>query len=422
MVREKLVSLAQPEPEVYTLGNGLRLVYMHYPLSGAGIFGISIRAGSADEARENYGLAHFVEHTLFKGTKRRSAWHIINRMEAVGGELNAFTTKEETVIYSIFPSGNEARATELIADLAINSQFPERELEKEREVVIDEINSYRDTPSEAIFDEFEEYILAGSPLAHNILGTPESVRELESRHCRNFLSTCYTTGNMVAFYSGSAPAEKVARMAERYFAQLQTGTKDSGATEALPEVSRFDKSVHLDIHQTHALIGARVGGIYSPQRYAVSLFSNIIGGPGMNSLLNVELRERRGLVYSVEASTAVFSACGLISVYFGCDAHDLTRCRKICSGVFSRLAADGLTDRALAAAKKQYMGQLAIASENRENRILSAARSLLFRGTTGSYGDTQRGIAAVSVADIAALAATMCGASSLIYTNDNSLC
>lgn len=419
---KKLGSVVQPEPQVLVFDNGLQFVYMHYPSSGAGIFGISVRAGSADEAEGCFGLAHFVEHTLFKGTKKRSSWHIINRMEAIGGELNAFTTKEETVVYSIFPSGNESRACELIADLAINSQFPEREIEKEREVVIDEINSYRDTPAESIYDEFEEHMLSGSSLAHNILGSPESVMALSSNHCRDFLSTNYTTGNMVAFYSGPAPIGRIAHAVATHFTLLPIGSKQAENNCEPTITGSFNKYIKLDIHQTHALIGARIGGMFSPQKYAVALFSNIVGGPGMNSLLNIELRERRGLVYSVEASTSLFSTCGLINIYFGCDAHDLNKCRKICTNVFSRLADGKLTERALSAAKKQYMGQFAIASENRENKIMTAARTLLFCGTTGSYTNTLNGINRVSAHDIQEIAALMCNASSLVYSSDGLLC
>ncbi|MCH5222222.1 MAG: insulinase family protein [Muribaculaceae bacterium] len=408
----------QPAPTTIKLPSGLQLVHIHYPTAGAGIFGIAVKAGSANESSDEYGLAHLVEHTLFKGTKKRSSWHIINRMEAVGGELNAFTTKEDTVVYSIFPAGNANRAIELIADLATNSQFPDREIDKEREVVIDEINSYRDTPAEAIFDEFEEFALASTPLSHNILGSPDSVRLLNSSHCRQFLADNYTVDNVVVFYSGSDSIDKIARLAERYFAAMPSVGKRFQMT-ATPKVDAFDKTITLDVHQTHALIGACVGGIFSPQRYAISLFSNITGGPGMNSLLNVELRERRGLVYSVETSTALFSTCGLITLYFGCDAHDLARCRKLCNNVFRHLAEGGLSERALASAKKQYMGQFAIASENRETRIMSAARSLLFRGLTDSYAETLRGINEVSLSDIADIAQRMCNASSLIYTYDN---
>lgn len=405
-----------PAPSVIVLDGGLRLVHIHHPLAGAGILGVAVRAGSADERPAEAGLAHFVEHTIFKGTKKRSSWHIINRMEAVGGELNAFTTKEETVLYSIFPSGNAARAAELIADLAINSQFPDKELEKERQVVIDEINSYRDTPSEAIFDEFEEYALAGSPLAHNILGTPDSVEKLGSEDCRGFLSRNYTRSNVVVFYSGPESPSRISRLVNRCFEALPEGSSHT-CVAAAPSPVFFDKEIRLDGHQTHTVVGAMTEGLYSPSRHAVSLFANIIGGPGMNSLLNIELRERRGLVYSVEASTAMFSSCGLITVYFGCDSYDSARCRRLCADTFARVADGAITPSRLAKAKKQYLGQFAIASENRENRIMAAARSVLFRGETSSADDMRADILAVSEADIAELGRKMCSASYLTYSN-----
>lgn len=268
--------MRQAEPELITLSNGLRLVHLHQRASGAGFFGIAVRAGSSNETEDKFGLAHFVEHTIFKGTRRRSSWHVINRMETVGGELNAFTTKEETVVYSVFPSGCAARAIELIADLASESQFPARELDKEREVVTDEINSYRDTPSEAIYDDFEEYFYAGTPLAHNILGTPESVKGLDSGDCRKFLRDFYTADNMVAFYSGPQALSRIAPLAEKHFYALparaaqRTGT-ESGAAQ------RFDISTAISSHQCHCLLGAGVPGLYSDKRHAVSLLANIIG-------------------------------------------------------------------------------------------------------------------------------------------------
>lgn len=404
------------EPTLITLANGLRLVHLHQRSAGAGIFGIAVKAGSADETGTEYGLAHFVEHTIFKGTARRSSWHIINRMEAVGGELNAYTTKEETVVYSIFPSGNAPRAIELIADLACHSQFPDRELDKEREVVIDEIASYRDTPSEAIYDDFEELAYAGTPLAHNILGDAESVRGLHSNACRSFVSRYYSTPNVVAFYSGPQSAEHVAALIERHFTDMPVH-EPVRSREGFPSVARhFEKELRLDTHQCHALLGGAVGGLYSSDRHAVALFANIIGGPGMNSLLNVELRERRGLVYSVEASTAIFSTTGLLNVYFGCDTDDLALCRRLCTNTFSRLADGALNARQLTQAKKQYLGQLAIASENRENRIMALARATLFRGVPSTTAATIAEIEAVSAEAVAAVAEAMTKASALIYT------
>ncbi len=407
--------MRQAEPELITLSNGLRLVHLHQRASGAGFFGIAVRAGSSNETEDKFGLAHFVEHTIFKGTRRRSSWHVINRMETVGGELNAFTTKEETVVYSVFPSGCAARAIELIADLASESQFPARELDKEREVVTDEINSYRDTPSEAIYDDFEEYFYAGTPLAHNILGTPESVKGLDSGDCRKFLRDFYTADNMVAFYSGPQALSRIAPLAEKHFYALparaaqRTGT-ESGAAQ------RFDISTAISSHQCHCLLGAGVPGLYSDKRHAVSLLANIIGGPGMNSLLNVALRERRGLVYSVEASTAMFTSGGLLNVYFGCDADDLELCHRICGEVFAGIA-DGSAfgPQKLARAKKQYLGQLSIAGENRENRIMALARATLFRGNMLSDKEIADAIDAIQPDDISTIASALCNASSLTF-------
>lgn len=405
-----------PQPTLITLPGGLRLVHLHLRTAGSGIFGISVRAGSADEERGKEGLAHFVEHTIFKGTLRRSSWHIINRMETVGGELNAFTSKEETVVYSIFPSGNAPRAIELIADLSVNSQFPASELEKEREVVIDEINSYLDTPSEAIFDDFEESAFKGCSMAHNILGDADGVRQLTSADCRRFLSDNYRTGNIVAFYSGPQSATHIENLVARHFAALPQGPKQTHRTAPLV-FNTFDQERRLDIHQAHAVLGALTPGICDPGRHTVSLFANIIGGPGMNSLLNVELRERRGLVYSVEASTSMYTSGGLLTVYFGCDTEDVARCRTLCSRVFRNIADGKYTQRKLDMAKKQYMGQLAIASENRENRIMAAARAVSFRGNTGSFEATAEAINAVTLEEIQALANSMTHASALVFTS-----
>lgn len=402
-------------PSIISLPSGLRLLCQRSTTAGAGIFGVAVRAGSADESPEKYGLAHFVEHTLFKGTAKRSSWHIINRMEAVGGELNAFTTKEETVVYTVFPSGNAARAVELIADLCLNSVFPARELSKEREVVIDEILSYRDTPSEAIYDDFEEIALAGTPLAHNILGSAASVRGLRSEDCTAFVRRHYTAPNMVAFYSGPLNPDRVAAMVRRHFQGIATEDGTHRRDAALAPFS-FDRTIATGTHQTHVLAGALVPGLISPARHAVALFANIIGGPGMNSLLNLELRERRGLVYTVEASTAMFTNGGLLNVYYGCDADDATKCRRLCMDVFRSLADGALTPARLARAKKQYLGQLAIAAENRENRIMAMARATLFRGEPSAPADIAAAINAVTVDDIATLAQSMTEASFLTFS------
>lgn len=396
--------------------DGLPLVHKHLRGAASAIFGIAVRAGSADEGNADHGLAHFVEHTIFKGTRRRSAWHIINRMEAVGGELNAYTTKEATVVYTVFPAGSTSRAVELVADLALNSRFPASELDKEREVVVDEIRSYLDSPADAVYDDFDDLIFAGNPLGHNILGEVKSVRRLGSNDCRRFLDTYYRRGNMVAFYSGPRTPETVAGTVARYFAELPAQAAERRPVLPAPMAREpFDIVKKLPLHQCHTVSGAIAPPMGHPARMAWSLFANIIGGQGMNSLLNVELRERRGLVYNVEASPTFYSNTGLLTVYFGCDADDYELCRRLCHDTFCRLADSGLTPRALAAAKKQFAGQRAIACENNENHTLAAARNVLFLGTLPDESALADTLAAVTADDLRAIAAAMLASSSLTF-------
>ncbi len=405
-------------PEVHNLilPSGLRLVCMHYRGAGSGIFGITVGAGSSDEEPDRYGLAHLVEHTIFKGTLRRRPWHIINRMEAVGGELNAFTTKEETTVYTIFPQGCAPRAVELVADLAINSQFPESEIEKEREVVIDEINSYRDTPSEAVYDDFEDMVYANTPLGHNILGSAESVARLGGDDCRDFLKHHYTVADMVAFYSGPQSPERIASLVERYFAELPKGAGSKHGVGSTFTKTVSDVTIE-GLHQSHTVLGIEVGGIYGESRYTDGLFANMLGGPGMNSLLNVELRERRGLVYTVEASVTRYASTGLMTVYFGCDPMDTVRCLRLCRSCASRIDSMPMAqlDRRLSAAKRQWLGQLTIGAENRESRIMGAARSVLYTGTTVSDKDAAERIMSVSADSIKALAVSLSDPSILTF-------
>lgn len=404
------------EPELLHLSSGVRLVHIQRRGAGAGIFGIAVRAGSADENCDEFGLAHLVEHTIFKGTVRRSSWHIINRMEAVGGELNAYTTKEETVVYSIFPSGNDSRAIELIADLTLNSRFPERELEKEREVVLDEINSYYDQPAEALYDDFEDKALAGTTLGHNILGTPVSVRGLDSSVCRSFLDRFYRTDNIVLFYSGARSSGFIGNLVDRHFSALKSrGVTGVRPSEGQPTAKHFEIFEPKPVHQAHVVLGAYTDGLFSTERYAVALLTNIVGGMGMNSMLNVELRERRGLVYTVEASVAAFSGCGLMNVYFGCDAEDMERCLALSRRVFERIAGGELSGRRLEAAKKQFLGQQAVAAENVENRIMSLARAALFRGIITPVEEEIEAFRRVKADSIADLAARMVNPSVLAF-------
>ena len=378
----------------HTLANGLRIVHRQ-ARSGVEYCGVAVNVGSRDEAIEHYGLAHFVEHTIFKGTSHRRAWHIINRMEAVGGELNAYTTKEETMLYSIFPSGNLNRAIDLIADLVTSSQFPANELDKEREVVADEINSYLDSPSEAVFDDFEDLMFGGSSLGHNILGTTDTIATFTPEVCRNYLARYYTAPNMVFFYMGSERPSKVFKITEKYFGSLSNQL--SPINRVIPSnVVTFDIKRDLGNHQCHTIIGSRIEGLYSEQRYPTALFTNIVGGPGMNSLLNISLRERRGLVYTVEASSAMFTDSGAFAIYFGCDHNDLNRCRRLVINQLDTLASKALTSKQIETAKKQYLGQLIVASENREQAAITTGRSMLYHNHVASSDEVLDSINAIT--------------------------
>lgn len=384
-----------------TLENGLRCVHVHEPGAMVGYCGVAVRAGSRDEDVNagEAGLAHFVEHTIFKGTRRRTSWHIINRMEAVGGELNAFTTKEDTVVYSAFSRANLGRALELVADLIINSQFPKVQLDREREVVCDEIDSYLDQPSEAVFDDFEDLIFAGDSLGHNILGTKESVMNLTSEDCRNWLNKYYNVSHVILFYAGSSGVNKFRAEAEKYFSELPAGSPVA-VRESLVFFPLFDEHRVIDSHQSHVVMGAGLQTCSMAERTVLALLTNIVGGPGMNSLLNVSLRERRGLVYNVEASTTMFSNGGEFTIYFGCDPGDVPLCRQIVERQIADLAEHPLSERCLSAAKKQYLGQLILADDNRDNRAIAIARATLFRGkalTAGEMTELVRDVSAESL-------------------------
>ncbi len=396
--------------EQLTLDGGLRLAYTYAP--GATEYaGLTVNAGSRDELTPAvWGLAHMVEHTIFKGTTRRSDAYILNRMEAVGGELNAFTTKEETTVYTAAPAGNHARSAMLIGELAADASFPERKMQLEREVIADEIDSYLDSPSEAIYDSFDELMFGSNPLAHNILGTKASIADISSETCRNYLRATFTRRNSVYFYFGPERLDKVVSTVERALAHLPaTGTPEPRVAPAVaPE---FNEPIAADRHQAHVLLGTSIGGLHNPDRLANALAVNILGGPGMNALLNLELRERRGLVYTVEASTALYSDCGLMTIYFGCDHSDLNRCLRLVGSTLNRLADAPLSPRRLQAYKRQYLGQLTLALDNKEQRALNSARAFLHGLTPPSIDRTAERLAAISPADLQKAAQRMAQAS-----------
>jgi predicted Zn-dependent peptidase len=358
------------------LSNGLRIIY--YPsLSPVSYCGFAVNAGTRDEDSRQFGLAHFVEHILFKGTKKRKAWHILNRMEHVGGELNAYTTKEETFLYSICLSEDSERALELLSDLIFNSQFPETEIEKEREVIIDEINSYKDNPSELIFDEFENLLFKGNEIGHNILGEEESLNTFTSASCRAFVDTFYHPENMVFFFYGKTPFDKIIRLANKYFPEQKTVFFPEKKRTTPGLILPVREKLNQDLHQTHVMIGGR-GYCYSnKQRIGLYLLNNILGGPGMNSRLNISLREKEGLVYTVESGLTSYSDTGVFSIYFGCDPESVDKCLKITYKELKKFREMKLSDSQLHAAVKQLKGQLGIAGDQKENKALGMGKSFL---------------------------------------------
>ena len=389
----------------HTLPNGLRLVHV-MTANQVAWCGLAINAGSRDEQEGHYGLAHFVEHTIFKGTQHRRAWHILNRMERVGGELNAYTTKEGTMVYSIFPHQHMARAIDLLSDLVQWSVFPQEELDRERDVVLEEAASYRDTPSDAVYDDFEDLLFAGSELGHNILGKKEDLEQLTREDCLRYLKTLYVPTNMVFFSTGPQQPDYVFKLAEKYFGAMSHAMAPRHRSTPA-EVAPFKQVIKIGTHQAHTIVGGRVPSMGHPLRHALMLLNNILGGPGMNSLLNVELRERRGYVYTVESTLTLLSDCGWIEIYLGCDPDDVRSSLRVIDRITTRLGQDLLPERRLEAYKKQYCGQLIVAADNTEFLAMRAGRGLLYHGKVAPIDETIASIHAVTREDIAHAAALL---------------
>jgi len=359
----------------HTLDNGIRLVHNRIPGEVAHC-GLIINTGSRDETGLELGTAHFIEHMLFKGTKKRKAYFILSRLEDVGGELNAYTTKEETAIHASFMKNDFERAVELISDIAFNSIFPEKEIEKEKDVVIEEINSYLDNPAELIFDDFEEIIFAGQPIGHNILGTTGTVKSFSQKSLTDFILKNYHTDQMVFCSVGNIQNEKVLRMFRKYFEH--TPAKKRGSVSHLPW--KYKSSVvtkKMDTFQNHCIIGNIAYDLKDKRRLGMYLLNNILGGQGLNSRLNLSLREKKGLAYNVESSYNPYCDTGAFSIYFGTDAHNLEKSISVTLSELKKLREKELGTIQLSKAKNQIKGYLARGYENHESLMLSLGKSLL---------------------------------------------
>lgn len=376
------------EARTYRFENGFRLIQIP-SLTNVAYCGISIDAGTRDEEPGEEGMAHFCEHMMFKGTEKRKAWHIINRMEAVGGDLNAYTNKEETVVYAAFMKEHLERAAELIFDIVFHSTYPQHEIDKECEVIVDEIESYNDTPADLIFDRFEDLIYQGNSLGHDILGTAENVRRFQTEDAIKFVRRLYRPEKMVFFVLGDVKFEQVKRIVEKRLKQMNhipPSEMKRPIQPITPHPGTFIEE--RNTHQAHVMIGRAAYGSKDDKRIALYFLNNILGGPGMNSRLNIALREHKGLVYTVESSLTNYTDTSTWAIYFGCDAEDVDKCVKTVRQELDKLMNEPLNERQFNAALKQIKGQIGVACDNFENYALDMAKAYLHYNKFEGMKDT----------------------------------
>ena len=443
----------------YTLDNGLRII--HLPSDSQVVYcGYQINAGTRNEEPGEEGLAHFCEHVTFKGTERRKAWHILNCLESVGGDLNAYTNKEGTVYYSAILKEHIARAVDLLSDIVFHSVYPQAEIDKEVEVICDEIESYNDSPAELIYDEFENILFKGSPLGHNILGTAEQVRAFKTEDALRFTQKLYRPDNAIFFAYGDIDFKKLVKLigkaltddssgklAEKgchadfaddadfsgetgdtgfagardseitqmsqapQMTQISRGAMDSqGAIDSMGSMDPMGSPAGQTIvmqkntHQAHVMIGTRAYDVNDDRRMPLYLLNNMLGGPGMNAKLNLALREHNGLVYTVESTMVAYGDTGTWSIYFGCDEHDVKRCLKLVRKELDKFMQKPLSDAQLKAAKKQIKGQIGVACDNRENFALDFGKSFLHYGWEKNVDRLYEQVDEITAAQIQAVA------------------
>ena len=438
----------------YTLDNGLRII--HLPSDSQVVYcGYQINAGTRNEEPGEEGLAHFCEHVTFKGTERRKAWHILNCLESVGGDLNAYTNKEGTVYYSAILKEHIARAVDLLSDIVFHSVYPQAEIDKEVEVICDEIESYNDSPAELIYDEFENILFKGSPLGHNILGTAEQVRAFKTEDALRFTRKLYRPDNAIFFAYGDIDFKKLVKLIQKALGECpksrelacstdcksaetpteeriaeetptderiaeetptgETPTEEMEAGDANHKVqsSKFNvqskvagKTIVMqkNTHQAHVMIGTWAYDVNDDRRMPLYLLNNMLGGPGMNAKLNLALREHNGLVYTVESTMVSYGDTGTWSIYFGCDEHDVKRCLRLVRKELDKFMQKPLSDAQLKAAKKQIKGQIGVACDNRENFALDFGKSFLHYGWEKNVDRLYEQLDAITAAQIQAVA------------------
>jgi predicted Zn-dependent peptidase len=361
----------------HTIKNGLRII--HLPSTSRVVYcGYQIAAGTRNELPGEEGMAHFCEHMTFKGTEKRNALQIINALEGLGGELNAFTNKEDTTFYAAISKEHFDQAVNVLTDIVFHSQYPQQEIDKEVEVICDEIESYNDSPAELIYDEFENILFEGHPLGHSILGKAEQLRTYTKEDALRFVRHYYRPDNAIFFAYGDIDFKRLCKMLEA--PENPDNPYMLGKTEILKAPTGKTITRSLGTHQAHVMLGTQAYDIHHPLRIPLYLLNNILGGPGMNARLNLSLRERNGLVYTVESTMVSYSDTGIWSVYFGCDPHDIKKCLRLIRRELDKVIQKSLSEKQLRNAKRQLKGQIAIACDNHEQFALDFGKSFLHYG------------------------------------------
>jgi len=386
------------EFHTFTLPNGLRVIHKEVPRSASHI-ALVVNAGSRDELSGEAGVAHFIEHCLFKGTKKRKTFHILNRLERVGGDLNAYTTKEETWISASFLERDLDRAIELVSDISFNSTFPEKEIAKEQEVILDEIASVLDNPSDVIFDEFEERLFGTHSLGRTILGTQESVNNLGKLQINSFVERYYCPDQMVFASVGSTPIAKFKKLCEKYLGQ-EVG-RISQLNRLVPQaIPVFDERVEQDTHQVHHLLGGITVGADHPDKLPLTLLANYLGGPAMNCRLSLNIREKYGMAYHIEAGYSPYQDSGVFSVYFGTDRRHHDRVEALVDKELMLLCNTKLGVRQLHDAKTQLIGQIALSQDSGPAMMTGLAKSFLLYNKVQPLDDFFKSIEKISADDL----------------------
>lgn len=386
------------EFHTFTLPNGLRVIHKEVPRSASHV-ALVVNAGSRDESSGEEGVAHFIEHCLFKGTKKRKTFHIINRLERVGGDLNAYTTKEETWISASFLERDLARAIELVSDISFNSTFPEKEIAKEQEVILDEIASVLDNPSDVIFDEFEERLFGTHPLGRTILGTQESVNNLGKLQINSFVDRYYCPDQMVFASVGSTPISKLKKLCEKYLSH-EIG-RVSKLNRLVPDsIPSFDERVEQDTHQIHHLLGGITSGANHPDKLPLTLLANYLGGPAMNCRLSLNIREKYGMAYHIESGYSPYEDCGVFSVYFGTDRRHHDKVEALVDKELMLLCNNKLGVRQLHDAKTQLIGQIALSQDSGPAMMTGLAKSFLLYNKVQPLDEFFKSIEKISSNDL----------------------